>query len=149
MVFFAVYAVFVWYLALRWRRRVAGVVCVVIGTLLVYWVGRYVPGWFADHVGQVGVRWLLYAEAAIVGGIGAFIVVMPRAPEYPHCAYCRYDLRGLADEATECPECGQPLKGFERLTPIPSVLRAAMKAGERGSTPSEPPQRAEQQDPQR
>lgn len=121
MILFAVYALVIWYLTMRLRRRVAGFVIAVVGGLAAYYLGRWLPGmlpsWLIDREGYMGISWLFYAEAGVVTGIGVFIACLPRPLDYPHCPYCRYDLRGLEGEATLCPECGQGMKGHEGLTP--------------------------------
>lgn len=145
MIIFAIYAMLVWYLVLRWRRRVLGFVVALGSGLAALAIGRYVPDMFASADGAFGMKWLIYAEAVLVGGMGLFIACLPRKPEYAHCPYCRYDLRGLDEGTARCPECGQPVLGREGLTPIPSVERVRRRA----SAAAEQDDRPQQQDPQR
>lgn len=121
VILFAVYALVVWYLALRFRRRVGGFVIVALGGMAAAYLGRVLPkvlpSWLIDPEGYPGIQWLFWAEAGVVWGVGLFIACLPRPLTYPHCPYCRYDLRGLEGEVTTCPECGQGMKGHEGLTP--------------------------------
>lgn len=106
MILFAVYAAAVWYLACRWRRRWPGfAIPVIAATLAAALAGPL--GSVGERTGLVPFRVLLFAEAALVGGIGLFIASLPRTRITGGlCFHCGYDLKGLAAAAHLCPECG-------------------------------------------
>lgn len=115
VILFAVYAVVVWFFALRYRRRWPAFVMVPVAALAVFWLNAALT-----RVGLAagGFNLLLLGEAAIVLIGGLFIAFLPRPPAHPHCHYCHYDLRGHDDFNTAtfvCPECGHPADGYASL----------------------------------
>ena len=98
MVFFPVYAVLVWYFALKWRRRWPSLAAVVLGLagIVVIWMFH---SWLnAQTDGRINVwclRMLLAPYGALVTFVGLYLAVLPRSPIPDHCRLCEYDLRGL------------------------------------------------------
>lgn len=111
MILFAIYAVIVWYLALRFRRRWQAFAIVPVASVSVYLL---VPLMRHVNVADIGLYILLGAEAVVILIVGLFIAVLPRPPAHPHCHYCKYDMRGLHGLSPEqrCPECGMPTDGY-------------------------------------
>ena len=118
MFIFPLYAVLVWYFAMRWRRQVRGFVVVMAGTAGC-WLCVKVLMVFNERLD--GAPYLfshfIWAEAAIVLFLGFYICCLPRPPAVMHCRFCWYDLSGLMPKSSEafvCPECGTPLDGYAR-----------------------------------
>lgn len=111
MILFAVYAVIIWYLALRFRRRWQAFAIVPIASISVYVL---VPLMRHVNVADIGLYILLGAEAVVILIVGLFIAILPRPPAHPHCHYCKYDMRGLQGRGPDqrCPECGMPSDGY-------------------------------------
>lgn len=105
MILFAVYAVVVWFLAMRWRRTFLGFVVPIAAVLLAVAVTGLLRIWLIE-VAYVQLSLLMWAEAIIVGGIGLFIACLPRRPQGQYCPWCWYDTRGLGSDIKICPECG-------------------------------------------
>jgi hypothetical protein len=109
MVLFPVYAVFVWYLCLRWRRTWVGWASLFLGV-----AGIGALEWFRQTLSQLlgGILdgplfpLLLAAEAGLVLVVGAFIATLPTEVAQAPCRKCHYDLTGLEDDNPTCPECG-------------------------------------------
>jgi len=109
-----VYAVLVWYAAMRFRRQWTGLGVVVLSVVVLTLINHLLGG---EH-GQWGGRGasilliLLWPYTLLVGGGGLFIFCLPRRPpgEY-HCGHCFYDFDGLDPAHLVCPECGRPWKG--------------------------------------
>jgi hypothetical protein len=107
----AIYAMLVWALCFRFRRRLAGFVAWVAGVVAAATIAvldRKVRVWLGDPDDAFSsMQMVLWAEVAIVSVMGLFIWAMPRrpAPEFP-CKRCGYDLAGLETSAPTCPECG-------------------------------------------
>lgn len=123
MILFAIYALGVWTIAWRHRRRwpafaaiFAGVPPILISARLDVWLVRKLFGEDAWHLFTLG---LIFA--GIVVFIGMVLAVQPRRRPDHECAACGYDLRGLASPA--CPECGEGLDLPDRATPQPSLAR--------------------------
>lgn len=116
MILFAVYAVVVWFLAMRWRRTLLGFVvplAAVAGAVLMTWLLRL---WLIE-VAYLQLSLLMWAEAIIVGGIGLFIACLPRRPPGRYCPWCWYDTGGLGAEIKTCPECGGVIVAEHRRRP--------------------------------
>ncbi|MFN0010910.1 MAG: hypothetical protein ACKVS8_04615 [Phycisphaerales bacterium] len=131
MILFAIYAVVVWWMAMRHRRTPMGFAIAALCALPMLLAARYVPALatFGVSTGTVpttpgrgleGMQILLWAEAAVVAGVSLFIVCLPRPPRGRHCHYCWYDLSGLDTDTDLCPECGTPRRGYgqQRTTPV-------------------------------
>lgn len=109
MIIAAIYPVFLWLLAFRFRRTWPGFALVAIGTLLVWPVAQLAAA-VAGPTGGVIAK-LVYGEMTLIGLVALWLATMRRPPSYPMCPYCRYDLTGLPLDAAGavCPECGQEL----------------------------------------
>ncbi|MGD9688182.1 MAG: hypothetical protein AB7K52_05605 [Phycisphaerales bacterium] len=116
MILFAVYAVIVWYLVAKNRRRVSGFAYAIGGAALaaaITWgVGVLMNIQSSERIPgrgyQLAPLWILmWAEAIIVGAVGLFIAALPRNPIGRHCSNCWYDTSGL--RAPVCPECGRQI----------------------------------------
>ncbi len=132
MILFAVYAVVVWWMAMRHRRTLVGFAIAALCALPMLLAAQYVPALatFGITTGTVpatpgrgleGLQILLWAEAAVVASVSLFIVCLPRPPRGRHCRYCWYDLTGLDAEADLCPECGTPRDGYTSRAPSPDA----------------------------
>lgn len=118
MFIFPLYAVLVWYLAAKYRRRWQGFAIVAASVLLIVlvgffhaWLGEVTRGRF-----QVGnMRIILIGYGALIGFIGLFIACLGREQPW-HCQFCGYNLLGHAEANPRCPECGRvsALKKFAR-----------------------------------
>jgi len=118
VVVFTIYALIVAYFAARWRRRVRGVLVVIVGeAILVFfaWAHLRIPVLAArgvplfQDIDILPFQLMLYPYMGLVALVGAFIVAMPRKAPVDSCWYCRYDLSSLIDEpgVLICPECGR------------------------------------------
>jgi hypothetical protein len=112
MILPVIYAVLTWYCAGRWRRRWGGFAAVAasVGVLLAMaalgsaWADRLPWTYRAGLV-------LFWPYVLLVGGIGAYIAVLPRRAGPGQCKGCHYDLGGLSPEDLVCPECGRAYDG--------------------------------------
>lgn len=119
--FFVGYALVVWYFAAKHRRAWGGVLAVVLGVLglvLINYLHWRASEWVAarsapdaEGVMLPVLRSLMYPYTALVGGVGAFIVSLPRRYTVG-CSRCGYDLVGL--DVRVCPECGHVLEPVYR-----------------------------------
>jgi hypothetical protein len=111
MILFPVYAVFIWYFCLRWRRNWVGWASLLMGVS-----GVGVVAWFHQTVNSLMAgAWdgplfpiLLASEAGLVLVVGVFIVLLPIEVAEVPCRRCHYDLAGLEEDNPTCPECGMP-----------------------------------------
>lgn len=115
VIFPAIYAVIIWYLAMRWRRQWPGYGVVAAGFLSLLALDLAMRRWnhgAAEHPGGLVIGYellaiLLRPYAVLLGVVGLFIVCLPRVPPTEaHCRKCHYDLTGLDPRALICPECG-------------------------------------------
>lgn len=144
VILLAVYALIVWYLALRYRRRWQGFLAVILGVLAI----RMLAGLFEVHDasshagggarGSHQILTLLWAEMGIVAAVGLYVACLPRGRRELDCFGCGYDLTGLDPQGLDCPECGRRWTGKgsgladdpppEVFTPIPT-RRVKKRAG--------------------
>jgi len=104
------YAVAIWLLAGRWRRRWQGVAAVVVGTAVLVLMEVTLARLETLDIGlrPKQVLILLVPFTALVTGVGLYIVCLPRtAPGLRHCPFCFYDFSGLEWKGLVCPECGR------------------------------------------
>lgn len=106
MILFAVYALGIWTIAWRHRRRwpafaaiFAGVPPILISARLDVWL---VEKLFGEDAWPLFTLGLIFA--GIVVFVGLVLAVQPRSRPTYACRSCGYDLRGLASPV--CPECG-------------------------------------------
>lgn len=110
VVLFVVYASAVWILAFRGRRRLDGLLAVVLGMLGLVLLARLhiaLDRW-SDHTIFLPVlQALLFPYMGLVGAMGLYLWATPRqpSPALP-CRHCSYDLAGLDQMGLVCPECG-------------------------------------------
>lgn len=119
MILLALYAAFIWYLAVRLRRRWSGFTAVFLGAgaLLIVsqtFVGEHAVGrWLPEGIqrGMADLLVLLIPEAVLVLFIGLYICCLPRPRNAMQCQNCGYHLGGLSPLGLVCPECGAEWKG--------------------------------------
>ncbi|MEQ9616583.1 MAG: hypothetical protein RLN60_00965 [Phycisphaerales bacterium] len=107
---FLLYAVVVWYLSFRYRRRWRAVFVLGIGVPLVPFVLRlyyliFTGRFFTPEALMMDLISLAYAGVLLL--IGAFLALIPREHASFPCKYCRYDLIG--NITGRCPECGSEI----------------------------------------
>ncbi len=116
MVLLPLYALFVWFLCLRFRRRWIGFVCAIAGAasvLLVIPVAGRVLRFLGSNEEPRVFALLIYGEALIVLLVGLYVAMLPRRDRRNRCPYCDYDLSGhSAEQPPVCPECGVPFDGY-------------------------------------
>ncbi len=111
MFLFVAYALLVWFAALRWRRRLAGLAAIVASMFVLHLV-NLVHGDVARAFGYDAniFRGLMYPYMGLVAAIGLYLFSFPR--ELPrgrvHCRACWFDLSDHEELTpdTPCPECG-------------------------------------------
>lgn len=109
--FFVGYALLVWFGSARHRRTWLGWGCVGLGVggLVLLSYGHWIFGRLFPELMPQGLQILMYPYTVVVGAVGIFITLMPRAVPAGVCAGCEYDLRGLGHPVAACPECGRPV----------------------------------------
>ncbi|MBL0870918.1 MAG: hypothetical protein IBJ18_10120 [Phycisphaerales bacterium] len=127
MIILPLYALYIWFLAFRWRRTWRGYAVSAAGglaVLLLAIIGDKYFGGVSDKVDRLDLlKVIFWAEGAAVFFVGTIIASAPRSDGRVRCLYCRYDLSGHAHEQIPvCPECGMPADGFasmrsQRLNP--------------------------------
>lgn len=120
MFFFVAYAVVVWWLAARWRRRWRGFIAVaagVAGLVGVAYLHYQLSAWTNHKIYLQVLQILLYPYTVMVGALGVFLASLPRGAAKGACAGCGYDLSGLPADARVCPECSR------RMAPQPVMIR--------------------------
>lgn len=122
VILFAVYAMGVWTLAWRYRRRwqgfaaiVAGIPPVLLSVRLDVWLVRVL---FDEDAAFLYILGGAYAGLLVVIGLALFM--QPRPTPGHACDGCGYDLRGL--DHGVCPECG---RGDERGASSPPAPHPA------------------------
>ncbi len=106
---FVGYALFVWYLAARYRRSLMAYACGLAGVALLVaiaylhlTIGRMDPDLMIQNF-QI----LLYPYIGMVGAVSFFIASLPRTHPPGFCGRCGYNLSGLDAPTPACPECGK------------------------------------------
>lgn len=132
MILPVLYAMLIWYLAMRLRRRWSGAASVAAGVLLLIALNRLFSGENPGLLAGKGDRGpnillvLLWPYTLLVAGVGAFIVCLPRRPpgEF-YCQKCHYDFAGLNPAYLVCPECGANWKGkgADPEVPEPELIK--------------------------
>jgi len=134
MFLFVVYALAVWYGAMHWRRRWPGAASValgILGLLVVLYFHTRLNDWLGGAINLQVVRGILVPYIALVGSVGVFLAVLPRAHPSWGCPGCGYDLRGLdLEDSTTCPECGRSRMRVEPRTGAPLPHLPARRRGQ-------------------
>lgn len=136
MILLAAYAMFIWYLAIRYRRHWIGYACVTGGALLLILISRpavgenalaaLLPSGFRSGYRQMMA--LLIPESVLIALVGYFIVSIPHRHGPTQCRRCGYDLQGLSPRGLSCPECGAEWRGKgSGLEEPPIVLTPIVK----------------------
>ncbi len=123
---FVLYAILVWYLAIRWRRRLIGLVSLAAGLAGIAFIGYFhllLSRWTDGAIYLPLLQIMLYPYGLLVGGAGLFMVCLPRRRPTAYCKACSYDLAGLDPEIDRCPECGSTR--LFRPDPAPADTDAA------------------------
>lgn len=120
MIILPLYALYIWFLAFRWRRTWRGYAVGAAGglaVLILAIVGDKYFGGVSDKVDRFDLmKVIFWAEGAAVFFVGTIIASAPRGDGRVRCLYCRYDLSGHAHEQIPvCPECGMPADGFASM----------------------------------
>lgn len=128
MMIFPLYALFIWYLCFKHRRRWQGVVAWlagIVGVVTFAVLDVRIRTWLGFQPGALlSLQLLLWMEAGAVALVGGFIVILPRRSAFVPCRKCGYELRGLEEENPRCPECGLEHAAFKPkkiATPAPAV----------------------------
>lgn len=137
MILLAAYAVFVWYLAIRYRRRWQSFtsVAVAVALLLAFSgqaVGEHSLAMALPEGLRRGYRTLLILvvpEAGLIALIGFFVASLPRGVTTTSCRGCGYELRGLDPRGLHCPECGREWRGAGSGLEPPPIVLTPIKAG--------------------
>jgi hypothetical protein len=107
---FVGYAMIVWYLTAKHRRRVFGALAVatgLLGLVALNWLHIMLGRWTEGEIYVPVLQTVTYPYTALVVAVGVFIWAIPnRVGEACHA--CSYDLDGLdpAGGVLVCPECG-------------------------------------------
>ncbi|MAY75157.1 MAG: hypothetical protein CMJ31_10645 [Phycisphaerae bacterium] len=148
-IFFVGYALIVWALAARYRRRPAGYLAVAIGfsgLMSLNLLHIKLNDWTEGEIFLPVLQSIMYPYTAFVTGIGVYIACLPHRSNRG-CAWCGYDLHGLGSlrEPCRCPECGKvaPAEHSYRRS---GVDRADLRSGDRPSSSNHAVQHAENED---
>lgn len=121
MLFFPLYAIAVWLLIAKWRRTWRGFFALLAGIAgvgLLTFFYRQVGIWFHNELPIHGLMALLIGTGALVGVVGAYILVLPIRRTTGHCPWCGYDLGGHEEDEPQCPECGKVAERPKSLKPV-------------------------------
>lgn len=128
---FVLYAILVWYLAIRWRRRVRGMLALIAGMAGIVVMGYFhalLSRWTDGAVYLPLLQIMLYPYGLLVGGAGLFMLCLPRHRPVAYCKGCGYDLAGLDPEIDRCPECGSTRLVRPAPEPVESEAAASHTA---------------------
>lgn len=109
MFLFIIYAVAVWFAAVKWRRDWRGLLTVLLGIGGILGVGYLhirLNDWTGGTIYLPVLQSILYPYGGLVALVGFFIICLPRAVPHSDCRRCGYDLRGQEAAPITCPECG-------------------------------------------
>lgn len=153
MFVFVIYAVAVWYFAIRHRRRWRGFCAVAVGIaglVFISYLHIQLSRWTNGRIYIQALQVLVYPYTVMVGLVGLYGACLPRARNPRACLGCGYDRSGLAAGNPVCPECGRveyPLNGKAcagcgmdlSRHPRPMGTCPKCKAGFRPADPPPPP----------
>ncbi len=111
--FFLGYALLVWWPCAVYRRQwpsFLATILGVLGMLAIIEIHRRIGIATDGEIFVPVLQTLLYPYMYLIGGVGFYISIMPRARPLGHCGRCGYDLRGQGDAHWRCPECGAPYR---------------------------------------
>lgn len=117
MFLFVIYAVAVWYFAVRYRRTWRGFASVaagIAGLVALAWLHIQLSRWTHGKIYLQQLQVLLYPYTVVVAVIGFYAACLGRNYNPAICLGCGYDRTGLALSNPVCPECGRleyPLNG--------------------------------------
>ena len=117
MFLFVIYAIAVWYFAIRYRRQWGGFAAVVLGVaglVLIGWLHLQLNSWTHGRIYLQQLQVLLYPYTVLVGAVGLYVACLARSRNPAICVGCGYDRTGLALSNPVCPECGRleyPMNG--------------------------------------
>ncbi len=127
MILLPIYAVLVYVLVARYRRRPLGYAIALVGSAVplaaLDAIQRFVPP--SEDVSQFGLRLIIYGDTAFLLVTTLFVASLPRrAPIGMVCPRCHYNLTGLAPAGLTCPECGEAWcgRGSGREEPEPERI---------------------------
>jgi hypothetical protein len=135
MLLFVLYAVLVWYGAVKWRHNWRGFAWVgggILGVLMVIKFHTMLNGWTRQEIYLPVLQTLLWSYLLLVGSVGLFVACIPHARGPWCCEKCGYDLTGVPGFADVCPECGVPIsEGVARAAErrAASMVSAPIPAG--------------------
>ena len=111
MFVFVIYAVAVWYFAIRYRRTWRGFAAVALGIaglVAVSYLHIQISRWTGGRIYVEALQVLVYPYTAMVGLVGFYGAILPRRTNPRACIGCGYDRAGLHAASPSCPECGLP-----------------------------------------
>ncbi len=130
MIFVVLYAIAVWTIAWRFRRRWPAFAAVLLAAPPIV-LSAHFDVWLVRTVFDEDASWLV-TLASLFAGIIVFIALLlsfqPRSKPSHVCVVCEYDMRGLS--ARTCPECGAELT---EDTPKPQRARPILPVAPEGS----------------
>lgn len=158
---FVGYAMLIWFMTGRLRRRALGA-CVVLGGLLglvlLNWLHIKLGDWTEGEIYVPVLQTITYPYTALVFAVGVFIWSIPTNTD-SRCGMCKYDLSGLGPVrgVIICPECGgrnatreaYRKSGTDRVSYATDDDHPAAVPGIPASSPGEAPGASDQEDAQR
>ena len=109
---FAAYAILIWCLCFRYRRRWEAVAITFLGLAGVATVGWFhwmLNIWTGGRIYLLLLQGLLYPYGLMLMAVSVYLSLLPRsAAVHAPCRICGYELAGLDDDhGLVCPECGR------------------------------------------